>query len=232
MPDINKSFDILNLSPNAPYEDAKAAYRELASILHPDKHMHNEQLRVRATEKFQQLQNAWSELEAYYKNPGVIDKVHYERNQREEQQRKSSESERRAEEERRAEAVRFEARRRASSYAELVEHKCHNCNMINKYPRSVSINIECCSACGKYLNKDRYRAERFYESGQAQLRAQETKAPINRRKLKSILSVYTLGYILIICNMGIAGFMLFSVPWLLLSATTFMWIGGFFGEKL
>lgn len=64
---VIKSFEVLGLPATATFEEAKSAYRELALIMHPDKHMQNESLMLRATEKFKELQDAWRIVQEYYK---------------------------------------------------------------------------------------------------------------------------------------------------------------------
>lgn len=45
--DLNRCFEILEISPDATYEAAKEAYRVLAQVWHPDKHAHNEKLHAK-----------------------------------------------------------------------------------------------------------------------------------------------------------------------------------------
>ena len=68
---ICQCLDILELPSDVgsvTYEDAKSAYRLLAQVWHPDRYGHNEKLHVRATEKMQQINAAWSQIEEYFKS--------------------------------------------------------------------------------------------------------------------------------------------------------------------
>lgn len=63
---IQKYFEILEISPDATFEDAKAAYRLLSQIWHPDKHAYNKKLYVKATLKQKEINEAWDNVEIYY----------------------------------------------------------------------------------------------------------------------------------------------------------------------
>jgi curved DNA-binding protein CbpA len=209
MSDMNKCFEILNIPPGAPYEEAKAAYRELASILHPDKHMNNDRLRVRATEKFKQLQNAWSELEAHYKNPGLNEQAHYEKHQRENQQSERAEAERRADAKHRA-----DAERKRHEQLQYNQHKCPCCGDINTVGRGKSIESLKCR-CGYFWSKD-------------------TETQLKRKtkfKFARLIVIYVLFYIGLLKVIGGFGIliMIFSAPCLLLF--TFIWHVGFDGWR-
>lgn len=65
---INRCFEILEIPYNATYEDAKAAYRIMCQVWHPDKYNHSEQLHAKATSKIKEINAAWSQIEVYFKN--------------------------------------------------------------------------------------------------------------------------------------------------------------------
>lgn len=65
---MKEYFDILEISQDSTYDEAKAAYRLMAQVWHPDKYTHNENLHAKATEKFKQINAAWSEIDAYFKS--------------------------------------------------------------------------------------------------------------------------------------------------------------------
>ena len=58
----NEALRILGLDADASAEDIKAAYRETAQILHPDRFAGNKKLQDRATEQFKNLQEAYDVL--------------------------------------------------------------------------------------------------------------------------------------------------------------------------
>lgn len=58
----NEALRILGLGSDASAEDIKAAYRETAQILHPDRFAGNKKLQDRATEQFKNLQEAYDVL--------------------------------------------------------------------------------------------------------------------------------------------------------------------------
>lgn len=66
-----RSFEILEISPEATYEAAKEAYRLMAQVWHPDKHTHNDKLQAKATGKIKEINSAWLEVEEYFKNGGA-----------------------------------------------------------------------------------------------------------------------------------------------------------------
>lgn len=57
-----EALRILGLDANASADDIKAAYRETAQILHPDRFAGNKKLQDRATEQFKNLQEAYDVL--------------------------------------------------------------------------------------------------------------------------------------------------------------------------
>lgn len=57
-----EALRILGLDANASADDIKAAYRETAQILHPDRFAGNKKLQDRATEQFKNLQEAYAVL--------------------------------------------------------------------------------------------------------------------------------------------------------------------------
>lgn len=58
----SEALRILGLDADASPEDIKAAYREMAQILHPDRFAGNKKLQDRATEQFKTLQEAYDVL--------------------------------------------------------------------------------------------------------------------------------------------------------------------------
>lgn len=58
----NEALRLLGLSEDATSEEVKAAYRETAQILHPDRFATNKKLQERATEQFKNLQEAYEVL--------------------------------------------------------------------------------------------------------------------------------------------------------------------------
>ena len=58
----SEALRILGLGDDATREDIRAAYRESAQILHPDRFANNKKLQERATEQFKNLQEAYEVL--------------------------------------------------------------------------------------------------------------------------------------------------------------------------
>lgn len=108
----NRCFEILEISPDATYEEAKAAYRLMCQVWHPDKYTHSEQLHAKATSKIKEINAAWSHIEEYFKNGAS-------------REAEATESECRASEEReRAQRTEQERKRReAAEQAELEKEK-------------------------------------------------------------------------------------------------------------
>jgi curved DNA-binding protein CbpA len=65
---INRCYEILEISPNATYEEAKTAYRLMCQVWHPDKYSHSEQLQAKATSKIKEINEAWSQIEEHFKS--------------------------------------------------------------------------------------------------------------------------------------------------------------------
>jgi len=66
--ELKRCFEILEVSPDATYDEAKAAYRLMVQVWHPDKYSYNDKVHAKATNKFKELNNAWSDAEAYFKS--------------------------------------------------------------------------------------------------------------------------------------------------------------------
>jgi len=181
---IQKSFEELDLTPDASYEEAKATYRELASILHPDKHMHNERLRVRATEKFQRLQSAWCQLEAYYKSDNQ-ERIRPEEHER--QARDMAEAALRAEAERRR-----AERRKTEKEISIIRHRCPSCGAVNDVAEEKlggrSIEDFNCGVCSKPLNKQRAREQHLADQAWDR-KEQASKVKMKRENKQIIASV-------------------------------------------
>ena len=61
--EIDSAYKILEINPNASVEDLKKAYRRMANKYHPDKVSHlGEDFRIAAKEKFQKVNEAYSQI--------------------------------------------------------------------------------------------------------------------------------------------------------------------------
>ena len=67
MSELRYYFNILEIPVDASYEEAKAAYRDLVDVWHPDRYSRNTRLQIKATEKLKQINTAWQHLDAYYR---------------------------------------------------------------------------------------------------------------------------------------------------------------------
>lgn len=67
--DLNSCLDILEIPRNsspATFEQAKAAYRLIVQVWHPDKYSHNQKLHEMATEKLKLINAAWDVVEKHF----------------------------------------------------------------------------------------------------------------------------------------------------------------------
>jgi curved DNA-binding protein CbpA len=207
MPDIEKSFEELNVSRTASYDEAKAAYRELAIILHPDKHMQNERISARATEKFKRLQTAWEEVDSYYRTSDQI------RRQQEEADKLRKEQEVRQ----RQEAEIFEARCKAEAKVQQEREQ------------------ELVARKAKEAQRRRNRRIREMEIAMNEMRAEEIastrRVRSNRWKVLRILIVYTFICAALLLKLG--GITILIMPVIAMIAWIHVaMIGGIFGQHL
>jgi len=209
--EILKCCEILGISPNDSYNTAKTAYRELANIYHPDKHMHNARQASRAAEKFKELLSAWNELEAYYKNPSLYGKVNYENQHKESQQNRKAEAERRAEAEHEAEAEWVRTREELK----YKHHRCPNCGEVNKIEKDKSINAMSCKWCMQF----------FCKETELQLKR------LTKYKFIRVLGIYVLFYFGISKILGNWGVLLTIITAPFLVSLTFIWHYGFEGWR-
>jgi hypothetical protein len=56
---VNKSFEILRLKPEASVEDLKLAYRDMVNVWHPDRFLHNPRLKEKAEKQLQEINLAY-----------------------------------------------------------------------------------------------------------------------------------------------------------------------------
>lgn len=92
--DIDHCFAILEISPDSTYEEAKASYKLLAQVWHPDKHHNNEKLYVKATSKFKEINSAWSDIEEHFRCSAENEAERRSREERERAQRAEQEKQR------------------------------------------------------------------------------------------------------------------------------------------
>lgn len=67
MSDIQQFLEVLELTPEANWDDVTQAYRDLIKIWHPDRFAHDEKLRARAEIKSKQLNEAVRQLRRHYR---------------------------------------------------------------------------------------------------------------------------------------------------------------------
>jgi len=232
---VERCYEVLGLSTNASYDEAKAAYRDLACMLHPDKYMHNDRLRERATEKFKELQNVWSELENYYRTGGFRNREQeeYAKSARERERREAEARERELRERQvreREAALRAEALRKKQSERNEVYVTCHVCGKPYVLPFGNSLENYRCGECGVSLCKkqmekeNRIRKEEEAESHRESVRRLQEKAH-NKETFKVAFPVYLLIYSIILYAMGGWGIIItvFTAP----LAFLFLWLGCF-----
>jgi curved DNA-binding protein CbpA len=76
-------YDVLDLSPIATYEEARAAYRRLAAIFHPDRFIAaRDDVRAEAEKQMRYVNEAWAELSERLKADEVDDRLERERQAR------------------------------------------------------------------------------------------------------------------------------------------------------
>lgn len=60
--DLTKQYYVLGLQPGASAADMKAAHRDLAKVWHPDRFVHDPQLRQKAEQKLKEINEAYDQL--------------------------------------------------------------------------------------------------------------------------------------------------------------------------
>lgn len=143
---IERCFEILEISPDSAYEDAKAAYRLLVQVWHPDKHAHNEKLHAKATSKMKEINAVWSDVEEYFKS-GTTREFGFEETERQKSEERKRAGKYKQERQRREAAE--ETTREQQNHPKIIT--CPRCNTKNRVPdRKNSEAI--CGNCGHYLH--------------------------------------------------------------------------------
>ena len=64
MDDMHRYYEILGLTPDAPIEARKQAYKDLVKVWHPDRFAHDPRLQQKAQEKLQEINEAYEKLKS------------------------------------------------------------------------------------------------------------------------------------------------------------------------
>lgn len=67
---INRCFEILELHRGASVEEAKQAYKDIASVWHPDRFSHNPRLREKAEKKLKEINVAYVTVKSFLSQKG------------------------------------------------------------------------------------------------------------------------------------------------------------------
>ena len=59
---LHRYYQILEVSPNASFDEIQQSYKDLVMVWHPDRFLHNPRLYEKAQEKIKQLNGAYDEL--------------------------------------------------------------------------------------------------------------------------------------------------------------------------
>jgi uncharacterized RDD family membrane protein YckC len=62
---VKKAYEILRLKPDASVADLKLAYRDLVSVWHPDRFLHNPRLKEKAEQQLQEINQAYESALAF-----------------------------------------------------------------------------------------------------------------------------------------------------------------------
>jgi len=64
--DLKRSFEILELTPNASADEVQQAYKDLVNIWHPDRFATNPRLRQKAETKLKEINQAYAMVESFF----------------------------------------------------------------------------------------------------------------------------------------------------------------------
>jgi RNase P subunit RPR2 len=136
----------LEIPSNSTFEEAKAAYRDLAQVWHPDKHSHNERIREKATQKFKDINAAWSELEIYFQALKEDSATKTEQ-EREDADRMATDAQHRQYTDKQDEHQKAE--KNNNNYSTIT---CPACNTKYKFPFGKFVTNGKCGKCGSLLS--------------------------------------------------------------------------------
>lgn len=108
---VQQAFETLELPDDATLPQARAAFRDLIAVWHPDKHPTSERLRSRAEAKTKQLNSAWAEIKRWFEGEIVRRAAREAGARREQEQRRAEAASQHVEANARAERVRERSQR-------------------------------------------------------------------------------------------------------------------------
>ena len=136
---LRRYFEVLEIPVNASYEEARAAYRDMIRVWHPDKFAQNSRLEAKATEKLKQIITAWKHLEKHYKSVSVLNVAR--------QNEKGASSDGAAAPEDKGDTG------RPGTNAVSPLSRCSRCQVLNSVPDGMPLHQARCGQCGNHLSR-------------------------------------------------------------------------------
>jgi curved DNA-binding protein CbpA len=200
--DLSQAFKILEIDETASFSEVKLAYRDLASVWHPDRHSQNSRLLEKSLQKMKELNAAYDLLSMFYTE---LDRSKPRNRQYEEEKFIV------------VTCKKCGTQNRVQNLSG-VTFKCGKCrtdlfseNTFNdNEERILCADGECigiirngrCSECGKTLEEGRKEDERKSKIYQEIYRNQEKVAP-KRQKRKNVIKYGFIGVVVILFGYGI-----------------------------
>ena len=140
-----EALAILEVDETMSSEEVRRAYRDLVDVWHPDRYVHNDRIKIKASEKLKQINRAYDLVQKHFK-----DKTHSSQQQSQSSKKQSQSS---------------HEKTQSEKEESFVYVKCIHCKTTNRLPKNKPSdpNIKC-GKCGKNLDQSDFKQQKSESS--------------------------------------------------------------------
>lgn len=170
-----EALAILEVNETMSSEEVRRAYRDLVDVWHPDRYVHNDRIKLKASEKLKQINRAYDLVQKHFK-----EKTHSSQQQSQSSKKQSQSS---------------HQKQQSEKEESFVYVKCSHCKTTNRLPKNKPSdpNIKC-GKCGKTLEEGRQAEEATRKAD----RKKRKKVKKNARKTKKSRAAVIVGFFVLV----------------------------------
>lgn len=140
-----EALAILEVDETMSSEEVRRAYRDLVDVWHPDRYVHNDRIKIKASEKLKQINRAYDLVQKHFK-----EKTHSSRQQSQSSKKQSQSS---------------HQKRQSEKEDSFVYVKCNHCKTTNRLPKYKPSDPSIkCGKCGKNLYQSDFKQQKSESS--------------------------------------------------------------------